>query len=274
VAGVNGELAQAIALAAHGNVWLRNGSGPPPDLVSSSTFEYVQSIGFVLDGTEVAGAVAEWFEDLRVRGVRRLWLDIPDESHGGRWLADHLASAFAGGGRWVVLASADSFAETWQPQWRVDQSAPDGRIWQVAYVGRGPALVFPSAPAIDDAAASLRGTLIAARDFADRNLPDFAESFARALGALERREPGPSYYRDLLPASYPPTSQALVAASAHAWVFGGMGSWNDAGFSDESVTRQYEDLSRRLWQSITTALVAAVNVDLDAQAPGTTTPAS
>jgi len=274
VAAVNGELAQAIALAAHGNGWLRTGSGPPPDLASSSTFEYVESIRFVLDGTEVASGVGTWLEGLRDRAVQRLWLEIPDESHGGRWLADHLASAFAGGGRWFVLATSDSSAETWQPRWSVDQSASDGRIWQVVYLGQRVTVGFPRSPATPDAIARLRDALTAARDFASRNLPDFAEPFEHALGALEGREPGPTYHRDLLPAVYPVESQAIVAAGAHAWVFGGMGSWNDVGFTDQSVTRQYEDLSRRLWQAITTALVAAVNVDLDGQPPGTTTPAS
>ncbi|HEX4819684.1 MAG TPA: hypothetical protein VFV00_05715 [Acidimicrobiales bacterium] len=38
---MNGELAQAIALAAHGSAWLRAPGSAPPDLSTSSTFGYV-----------------------------------------------------------------------------------------------------------------------------------------------------------------------------------------------------------------------------------------
>ena len=272
---MNGELAQAIALAAHGSSWLHDPSNAAPDLASSSTFDYVQSISFVLDRRVIANAVADWFDGLRDREVGRLWLEIPDESQGGRWLADHLASAFAGGGRWFLLATSHTFAEVWRPRWNVDRDAPNGRIWQVAYEGERVTLAFPRAPTIDDAASTLRETLAAARDFAAQQLPDFVESFDHALGALDGREAGPSYYRDMLPDSYPSTSQSLVAACAHAWVFGGMGSWNDAGFTDDAVNRRHDELSRALWSHITTALVAAVNVEFGGQpSPGTTTPAS
>jgi len=272
---LNGELAQAIALATHGSVWLRESLRPAPDLGSSSTFDYVQSITFVLERREIASGVAKWFEGLRGRGVRRLWLEIPGGSQRGHWLADHLASAFAGGGRWLLLATSDTFAEVWRPSWNVDRDASDGRIWKIDYLGERVTLRVPRSPRIGDAAATLRETLLAARGFAARTLPDFVESFALALDALDGRGPGPPYYRDMLPDSYPSTSRALVAACAHAWVFGGMGSWNDAGFTDDALKRRHDELSRALWHDITMALVAAVNADLDSQpSPGTTTPAS
>lgn len=251
-----------IVLAAYGNVWLRAPTGPPPDLASSSTFHYVQSMTFVLDGTEIATDAAAWFQGLRDRGVRRLWLEIPDESDGGSWLADHLASAFAGGGRWLLLTTADAFTEAWQPRWHVDRDAPDRRIWQVTYVGERVGDVRPAVPAIGDATATLRQTLADAREFAARHLSNFVRSFDRALTALDGRQRR-LFRRGLpLPQSYPRSSHALVTACDNGWVFGGMGSWNDAGFADEAIDREYNELSRRLWQAITTALVAAVNVDL------------
>ena len=269
---MNGELAQAIALAAHGSAWLREPSGPAPGLESASTFDYVQSISFVLDGREIASSVSAWFDGLRGRAIDRVWLEIPDESTGGRWLADHLASAFAGGGRWQLRATAGSFAEVWRPGWSVDRDAPDGRIWQVTYAGeRVRAARAPDSTASSE---SLADVLAAVRAFASQEVPDFVENFDLAVAALDGRDPGPPYYRDMLPPSYPQRSHALVAACAHAWVFGGMGSWNDVGFTDEALSRQHAELSRRLWHAITTTLVAAVNVDLGDQPPGTTTPAS
>ena len=271
---MNGELAQAIALAAHGSVWLRDPNEGPPDLSTSSTFDYVQSITFVLDEREVANRVTEWFEALRDRRIQRLWLEIPDETQGRRWLADHLASAFAGGGRWLLVATANTFAEAWRPVWTVDRDTEDRGIWRVVYIGQRVAQRFSVSSTISDAESILRTVLTAARGFAVSNLPDFVEAFDHALASIDGLEPGPSYYADMLPQSFPLRAQSLIAACAHAWVFGGMGSWNDAGFADEALNREHSDLSRRLWQALTAAVVAAVNVDLDPQPPGTTTPAS
>ena len=271
---MNGELAQAIALAAHASVWLRDPVGEPPDLSTSSTFDYVQSITFVLDDHQIADRVEEWFDGLRNRRIERVWLEIPDETQGRRWLADHLASAFAGGGRWLLVATSHTSAEAWRPEWSVDRDTDDRRIWRVVYTGQRIAQGFSASSAIGETTATLHDVLTAARAFAVPNLPEFVDAFDHALAAIDGREPGPSYYDDMLPSSYPRSAQSLVAACAHAWVFGGMGSWNDAGFANEALNHEHSDLSRRLWQAITAAVVAAVNIDLDVQAPGTTTPAS
>ena len=121
---------------------------------------------------------------------------------------------------------------------------------------------------IREATQTLREVLTVARAFAAINLAGFVDFFDHALAAIDGQEPAPSFYDDLLPTSYPPSAQLLIAACAHAWVFGGMGSWNDVGFSDEALNRQHSDLSRRLWQAVTSAVVAAVNVDLEGQSPG------
>ena len=82
---VHGELAQLIALAAHGSAWLAGRTGAvPPDLEgTNSTFRFVRQVRFELEGSllhkpVVATDVASWLEDVRQRGLTRLWLAIPD----------------------------------------------------------------------------------------------------------------------------------------------------------------------------------------------------
>ncbi|GAB3914442.1 hypothetical protein GCM10011575_44990 [Microlunatus endophyticus] len=50
-----------------------------------------------------------------------------------------------------------------------------------------------------------------------------------------------------------------MAAGSRAWVFGGMGSWNDLGFPDEGVEQDYEQLSSTLFAAVLTAITTATN---------------
>lgn len=49
--------------------------------------------------------------------------------------------------------------------------------------------------------------------------------------------------------------------AAQAWVFGGMGSWNDLGFSDADSHHRYQEVTRRLYDGVLRAFVATVNQD-------------
>jgi len=67
---VHGELAQLIALAAHGSAWLAGRTGAlPPDLEgTNSTFRFVRQVRFELEGSllrkpVVATDVASWLEE-------------------------------------------------------------------------------------------------------------------------------------------------------------------------------------------------------------------
>jgi hypothetical protein len=57
------------------------------------------------------------------------------------------------------------------------------------------------------------------------------------------------YHSDLMPENaYGMAEQQLLFAASHAWVFGGMGSWNDMGFEDKQVQHRYETVSSALMQ--------------------------
>ena len=53
-------------------------------------------------------------------------------------------------------------------------------------------------------------------------------------------------------------ANAILDACQSCWVFAGMGSWNDMGF-DGDDQKIYEEVSERLFQSATGAIVAATN---------------
>jgi hypothetical protein len=45
-------------------------------------------------------------------------------------------------------------------------------------------------------------------------------------------------------------ARRLVAAAVRSWVFGGMGSWNDIGFSDPALLSVYNSVSEDLYMSV------------------------
>jgi hypothetical protein len=64
---------------------------------------------------------------------------------------------------------------------------------------------------------------------------------------------------DLAPSSFlPPYAEDLLAAAQWAWVFGGMGSWNDMSFEGDDST-EYAQLTQELYAAVNEAVVVATN---------------
>lgn len=86
----------------------------------------------------------------------------------------------------------------------------------------------------------------------------FAKPFASALAALNGNRSDWKGY-DLAPSSFlPPCAEDLLAAAQWAWVFGGMGSWNDMSFEGDDST-EYAQLTQELYAAVNEAVVVATN---------------
>ena len=278
---MNGELAQVICLAAHGTKWLRDPSGPAPSLEgSSSTFRFVASVHFHYEGgpgTTTGGehnSVGGWLESLQRSEADRLWLTIPEartvSAPAGHSVDEHTLAGFANAGRWAVLATgttkkqpskfATSTGELWHATWTVgDRSAPDSRIWLVDYAALPAPDVPVVVPELDLAEEELRGALTDAHDLAvEQGLDNWAEWFEKALVP----DPEMPYHPDMLPSDWPRLAQQCAARAAQAWVFGGMGSWNDLYLPGPGAQERYRQVSRRLYSAVLGALLAATNCPL------------
>lgn len=274
---MNGELAQVICLAAHGTKWLRDPSGPPPPLEeTSSTFKFVATVEFQSEGETTSGgrnAVRRWLESLQRSGVDRLWLMIPDArsvSAGGYPVDEHSLVAFANAGRWSILATgttkrrllktARNTSAYWHATWKVgDRNAPDSRIWLVSYDAFPAPDAVAVVPELDQAEEELVGALTEAHYLAvEQELDSWAEWFRKALAP----DPEMPYHPDMLPSDWPGSAQRCAARAAQAWVFGGMGSWNDLYLPDPEVQERYRNVSRTLYSAVLNALLAATNCRL------------
>ncbi len=273
---MNGPIAQIAAIVCHGNAALR-GLERPRFFPDNSTCQFCDRVEFVelrhgLRGKAkehaVAAAPDDWFEVLRSEGAQGLRLD--HESSGDPRLDDRMSAGFIGGGeRWSIatLSRAPNSA-LWMARWTVwNQQAPANRIWRVTYgkVGEADGRWAPAAADLMKHVDRLRRALAEIAPFARKHeCGGFIECFEGALSILDTGAGSDVYHKDLAPQGIlPPAASALLAACQKAWVFGGMGSWNDMGFQGE-VQTEYERISEALFQAVNAAIAAAANASLAA----------
>jgi len=265
---MNGELAQLIAIAAHGNAALLAPDSPAGLWTGNSTLRYVNRLSFVRSPAPagstgpIALDIASWWCELRQRGLRRLTVVRTGQAIPGRNLPEYLDAAFAGGVHAGLLATFDRGAdETWTARWEVTEPQhPNQAIWSVTYHGAtvtGPGAVPPSTP-LHQAVLELAESLRRIGSFATGNgLEEWSPRFTDALAMLSAPSPTVPYYPDLLPErGYSLPARRLMAAAAGGWVFGGMGSWND---SVPSAAAEYESVTQAHFEAEMNAFVTAAN---------------
>jgi len=276
-----GATAQIIALVAHGNEVLRNGAGPSdPDFYpSNSTFKFCEYVRFVeaRQGTRPgmpeiwASDPIEWFARLKQEGVHALRLQYV--ASGGKQIgASHvpdrmLAGFVGGGGGWFLETIGPQGSDFWQPRWEVgDRTRDDRRIWRVNY---GRILENQeTAPTMAEDLNSLTRYLGETLDQISalaraQKLDNFAVLFEKSKEQLATdAQINSVYHSDVVPkGSLSPVASRLLAAAQGAWVFGGMGSWNDVGI-EESAQADYQRLSEALFQLLNLTYVATANATM------------
>lgn len=269
---MNGELAVMAALAAFGGRWLRRTANNPPDapvpalLRGNSSFQYVGSFtahlppSGPLSGTTAAASPEEWLVDMHARGTTDLSLITHLPRDGA--LPAQVAAAFANSGTWALLATGAGAPVLWTVGWRIlDRRAPESRIWSlVASPAPGEGLSAREV-GVPEARERLRGALHEISGFSERTeeVSSWALWFAKAEALLDDPDPAAPYHRDLLPPDASVQRRQLAAAVVQGWVFGGMGSWNDAGCRDPAAQVQYQRVGANLYDALLFALEAAAN---------------
>lgn len=268
---MNGTNAQFVSLTCHGNAFLR---GLPANrfFPANSTCQFCERVTFVElskpffgkpKETEVASTPDEWFGYLKrtlARGVKLVSSPRNDPN-----LSDRMSAGFVGGGEaWSMeVVHANGRSVYWRSRWEVgDQNAPNRRIWRVTYGRVSDSKTYAVSP---DGLASIEDKLQAAlqeiHEFARRNnCGGFTDCFARALAVLAGSSVDQrAYHQDLSPTGILSSEAVrILDACQHAWVFGGMGSWNDMGFDGEDG-KVYDQVSERLFRAINEAIPASAN---------------
>ncbi|SRR6266581_4658400 len=278
---MHGEIALAIALAAHGNAYLGSprDSTPPELLGANSTLQYVGSLmfreiegGMPLSSAAEAGRRTEQgrFEDLKSPQGTSAWYLKLLRAGATRFsvaklpvqldLPVGIAASLSGGTPWVIEVDTPSSPWVWVPRWRHEGGSR--KPWRVSVSGfamtpsRGSPL--PNLPAV---AKSMHATLTQALDFSIRaKLEFFPDDFSQALALLDSQSPEIPYHPDLLPpVGYSLLARQLTASAARAWVFGGMMSFDDLGFKESKLEDEYKALLQDLYDTVVNALLSAAN---------------
>jgi hypothetical protein len=270
---MQGELAQLISLTSYGNEYLASGNLPLFYYPEHHTFQYCRVVEFVIPGDNVSPSSYElvwaenpllWFEKLKQEGCTGLKLSYqPADRH--PLAQEHQLVAFiGGGGQWLIETQNNGRAQYWLKRWELtNKEDPDQKIWTVHY-----ARVEANVPLInqhfdiEEIKAEFESVLTALIRFCKhQDLPQWGSIFLSGKNMLTSLMSLPENHQlDLLVnKNYSQSAQQLMYAVDEIWVFGGMGSWNDIGFEEGEVQKEYDELSGRLYAVMMKGIIAVVN---------------
>jgi hypothetical protein len=266
---MQGPIAQALALTAVGNAALR-GADVAAFWPDAAVFHFSRACEFRrvdLSGDRlIAADPLAWFETLRgVSSGLRLH-NTPRAPEPGQTLPveECMLVGFVGGGpAWIIEAVGAERSTLWQGFDRLgDRTDPNQKIWLHAYL-----LVGETAPQ-DFSAAPLTVMTEALFDVLEEiealariiKAESFAECFRAAREALATKQIAPSPIMDDFTryAGFDLAQQRMLQAIGQAWVFGGMGSWNDIVAPTEHAA-DYDRLSEQLFRALNDAICALAN---------------
>jgi hypothetical protein len=270
---MQGTIAQIVALTTHGNSILQ---GAPDSRglefqTSNSTFTFCESVQFsdltngllIKKESVYAADPHNWFERLKKEGVYALRMRYgPSE---GNKIADRMLVGFVGGGgKWLIETCGPEHSDFWESRWLVGKKdSVDKKIWRVRYIriSTGKPSYRDGSENLDSLKDEMRENLREIAQFSrSQNLDWFTKAFESGISRLDSRTPFEGlYHTDIAPVDFLPLSaEQLLGSAEAAWVFGGMGSWNDQGFEGPTQKR-YEHVSENLYKLLNRVIVAATN---------------
>lgn len=264
---MQGNVAQALALTCVGNAALagRHVRGFWPN---ASVFRFSKICEFLVpdgdDWRQIAADPLLWFETLKPACVGlRLHVAPRPLQTGQMPLPERMSVGFVGGGpRWLIETVGRERSQVWQGFDRLlDRNDPQQKIWANGYLLQGEAEPQSlTADPLNLATAELDAVLVDIEQLARELKADhFANWFAGARDALGSSALEPVRFEDL-PHYANLGDNALRAYSAvsRAWMFGGMGSWNDI-VPPQELNARYERDSEALFQSLQRVIAAVAN---------------
>ena len=140
-----------------------------------------------------------------------------------------------------------------------------GKPWQVTY---GKAIenrpIINQQLNINQTRENLKTCLENITEFAFQETSEnWGKIFEKAKDTLRNENPKSDYYHSDLISwnNYDLQNQQLLMSASKAFVFGGMGSWNDMSFEKKEIEEKYNKLSTELYDSIMKSITCAINKD-------------
>jgi hypothetical protein len=201
----------------------------------------------------------------KLRDVGTIGLRIHHFASNNPQITDRMSVGLVGGGgRWLIETLHPRVSDLWEARWLVgNREDAEQKIWDVAYcrIDHDRARLSFSGESLTTLKNDLELALSIIDAFATRkNLESFAKAFRAAKNALSSDQPlSKAYHSDLAPTpDVPLRAKQLLAAAQIAWVFGGMGSWNDMAFEGQDQ-QEYVRISDDLFSLLNRVICCAVN---------------
>ncbi|WP_111893631.1 hypothetical protein [Acinetobacter sp. MB5] len=206
-----------------------------PNLAYVDRLSFISQIRPISEISFVSHSIQQyaqhWFDRLKQRGIQEMRLDL------------------MGSTALIYTQFSDAKITAWQSNWQHNELQHQ---WEIDYQESLTELVtFPRSvpePNRNQFLALLQQLEHLAQVIGETQ---FAQIFHRAAGILAQTSHS---IREL--------QQQLFSAAQQAWVFGGMGSWNDAApylAAEQGLEQDYQHLTEQLHRQIRQALMYAVN---------------
>ncbi|WP_428327488.1 hypothetical protein [Mucilaginibacter sp.] len=270
---MTGNLAQVIALVSFGNDFLQTSTLPSDFYPDNSTFQFCNSVKFValkksilnlkIKEKTIADNPYLWFELLKNENCKKLALYFQNSEQSKSF--DHeLAGLVGGGGNWFIEAIYHNHSDFWVNNWEVSNNkAIEKKIWSVKY---GATLLnhktINNTYQLHIVWEELKMALNEIADFAFKNTTtNWGETFENAAKNLSSQTPENNFYHKdfIIAKNYTLLARQIIYSAGLAWVFGGMGTWNDMCFNNDEINNLYNKLSEKLYNCINKSIIAVCN---------------
>jgi hypothetical protein len=261
-----GPLALLIALVSYGNVYLNTAKSAYTLDFNNSTLIYNTSITFsdtTLSATEKAIATdpQQWFAFLKKSGCVKLKLAYHHSKE--LQMKDYESAGFVGGGGvWQIETVYNDHSDYWSSEDIVaNENDTAKRIWSTRLKISAKAQLHSKLEiSIETAKTELAASLNKITAFAnDHKVEEWAKVFEKATKTLNDSKPVFPYGDAIINGQYPLQKMQLLCAAAEAYVFGGMGSWNDISYSSDKEEKTNAELSADLYDKVNNAILTAIN---------------
>lgn len=253
---MNGEVHQQLLITALGNAYLIRGiDASHPELI------YQESMHVQFKYQEHSLSWIKWLDYLRESGYQRLML-VSSQAPSSSWQS----SGLVGGGKPIGVRTIGTALDiVWRPNWQVHR-LPSKVTWDVSYTAEPYEAIRQEQHAfkpLSEYKAHLHHILQQTSIFAEQIDQTFWQQqfFNPAIEILQGSQTAPKLAFEL-PEVYAEEAYRLLNAVYKAWVFGGMGSWNDDPANSahsHQLEQQYRDLSEQLYTALLQCAQAAVN---------------
>ena len=247
---MNGQMYQIACIVAAARKALKSGKEicyKPEKYTNKLSFQILLSE----NGEDIERSVADWFENLKEKGLKdlKLFCPISVNDRGILGFSNTTQSS-------ILCFYEDVKASYFRPNWDV---VSPGRGWDVTYTEYEWERSSRDIPHYENNLEEFKDVLARIEDLAIKiECENFAKVFHSARNFLLDSESG----KGLADPQIPPQHLSIFRAASAADVFGGMGSWNDEpGWlaQDKGLGKVYDELSDQLLRNIRVAILFAIN---------------